>query len=101
MNKKQSIILAVALVVVSACAVAALNIKPPAPPVPMGKVVYATMDVPEGQTISTDALEEKEVPLDQIEPDATTSAALVAGVVCKYGLKKGQIVRQRDLAYAN
>ncbi|HEY9785977.1 MAG TPA: Flp pilus assembly protein CpaB [Candidatus Obscuribacterales bacterium] len=63
-----------------------------------GKVVYAVKDIPEGQTIPTEALEERELEQTKIPQDAITSATLAAGRVAKYGIASGQIVSQHDLA---
>ncbi|MEZ4544497.1 MAG: hypothetical protein R3C24_11410, partial [Cyanobacteriota/Melainabacteria group bacterium] len=41
-----------------------------------GKVVYAIKDIPEGQTIPSDALEEKEIEQSKIPQDALTSSSL-------------------------
>jgi len=63
-----------------------------------GKVVYTIKDIPEGQTIPNDALEEREVEASKIPQDAITSSSLAAGRVAKYGMSSGQIVSQHDLA---
>ncbi|HEY9714289.1 MAG TPA: Flp pilus assembly protein CpaB [Chroococcales cyanobacterium] len=63
-----------------------------------GKVVYTVKDIPEGQTIPTEALEEREIEQSKIPADAITSASLAAGRVAKYGISTGQIVSQHDLA---
>jgi pilus assembly protein CpaB len=63
-----------------------------------GKVVYTIKDIPEGQTIPTEALEEREIEQSKIPQDALTSASLAAGRVAKYGIPTGQIVSQHDLA---
>jgi pilus assembly protein CpaB len=63
-----------------------------------GKVVYTVKDVPEGQTIPSDALEEREIEQNKIPADAITSSSLAAGRVAKYGISQGQIVSQHDLA---
>lgn len=63
-----------------------------------GKVVYTTKDIPEGQTIPTEALEEREIEQAKIPQDAITSASLAAGRIAKYGISSGQIVSQHDLA---
>ncbi len=63
-----------------------------------GKAVFAIKDVPEGQTIASDALEERELPKGQIPTDAINSAALVAGRTAKYGINANSIVSQHDLA---
>jgi len=63
-----------------------------------GKVVYTIKDIPEGQTIPTEALEEREIEQSKIPQDAITSASLAAGRVAKYGIASGQVVSQHDLA---
>jgi pilus assembly protein CpaB len=63
-----------------------------------GKVVYTIKDIPEGQNIPTEALEEREIEQSKIPADAITSASLAAGRVAKYGISSGQIVSQHDLA---
>jgi pilus assembly protein CpaB len=63
-----------------------------------GKVVYTTKDIPEGATIPSEALEEREIEQSKIPQDAITSATLAAGRVAKYGISTGQIVSQHDLA---
>jgi len=63
-----------------------------------GKVVYTIKDIPEGQTIPTEALEEREIEQSKIPQDAITSSSLAAGRVAKYGISTGQIVSQHDLA---
>jgi pilus assembly protein CpaB len=63
-----------------------------------GKVVYTIKDIPEGQTIPTEALEEREIEQSKIPQDALTSASLAAGRVAKYGISTGQILSQHDLA---
>lgn len=62
------------------------------------KVVYVIKDVPEGQVIASEALEEREVPEGKIPTDGVTAASLVAGRTAKYGLSAGSIVSQHDLA---
>jgi pilus assembly protein CpaB len=63
-----------------------------------GRVVYTIKDIPEGQTIPSDALEEREIEQAKIPADAITSASLATGRVAKYGISTGQIVSQHDLA---
>jgi pilus assembly protein CpaB len=63
-----------------------------------GKVVYTIKDIPEGQTIPTEALEEREIEQAKIPQDAVASASLAAGRVAKYGIANGSIVSQHDLA---
>ncbi len=54
-----------------------------------GKVVYAIKDIPEGQTIPTEGLEERELEQAKIPQDAITSASLAAGRIAKYGIAFG------------
>lgn len=63
-----------------------------------GTVVFAIKDIPEGQAIPSEALEEKTIPLGKIPADALSSSALAAGRVCKFGISQGQIVSQHDLS---
>lgn len=63
-----------------------------------GTVVFAIKDIPEGQTIPSEALEEKSIPLGKMPADALSSAALASGRVSKFGISQGQIVSQHDLA---
>ncbi len=63
-----------------------------------GKVVYTIKDIPEGQAIPTEALEERDIEQSKIPQDAITSASLAAGRVAKFGMTSGQIVSQHDLA---
>ena len=63
-----------------------------------GKVVYTVHDIAEGQPISGDALEEREIEQSKIPQDAITSASLATGRIAKYGILAGQIVSQHDLA---
>jgi pilus assembly protein CpaB len=60
--------------------------------------VYALKDIPEGQTIMSDALEEKNISFGKIPADAITSAAMASGRACKHGIAQGQIVSQHDLS---
>jgi pilus assembly protein CpaB len=63
-----------------------------------GKAVFAVKDIPEGQTITSDALEERQMPKAQIPLDAIPASALVAGRTAKYGIVANAIVSQHDLA---
>lgn len=63
-----------------------------------GKVVYVIKDVAEGQTIPSEALEERDVELAKVPLDAITSSSLAAGRVAKYGISSGNIISQHDLA---
>ncbi len=65
---------------------------------PRGVVVYAIKDVPEGNTIELDALEEREMEVSKIPQDALMSAGVIAGRIAKYGISSGQIINQHDIA---
>lgn len=60
-------------------------------------VVFATKDVPEGATIASDALEEKEVESGRAPIDALTSQSLAVGRIAKATIPAGQIVGSHDL----
>jgi len=60
-------------------------------------VVYASKDIPEGQTIPSEALEERQIETAKQPQDAIPSASMAAGRVSKYGIAQGQIVSQHDL----
>jgi pilus assembly protein CpaB len=60
-------------------------------------VVYAVKDIPEGQTIPSEALEERQIEQSKAPEDALTTATLGTGRVTKYGITQGQIVSQHDL----
>lgn len=60
-------------------------------------VVYAIKDVPEGQTIPAEALEERQIERSKSPQDAIASSSMVAGHVAKYGIAQNQIVSQHDL----
>jgi len=60
-------------------------------------VVYALRDVPEGETIASEALEERQVEQSKCPEDALTSSSLATGRVTKYGISAGAIVSQHDL----
>lgn len=61
-------------------------------------VVYAVRDIPEGQTIPSDAVEEHSIEAGRMPQDAICSASLVTGRIAKYGVSSGQILSQHDLA---
>lgn len=61
-------------------------------------VVYATKDIPEGATIASDALEEKQVGAGEKPVDALESSAMAVGRIAKAGIATGQIVSSHDLA---
>lgn len=63
-----------------------------------GTVVFAIKDIPQGQAIPSESLEEKTMPLGKMPADALSSSALASGRVCKFGISQGQIVSQHDLA---
>ncbi len=60
-------------------------------------VVYAVKDIPEGQTIPSEALEERQIEASKQPQDALSTSTLAAGRVSKYGISTGQIVSQHDL----
>lgn len=60
-------------------------------------VVYAIRDIPEGQTIASEALEERQIDAAKQPQDAIVSSAAAAGRISKYGISTGQIVSQHDL----
>lgn len=60
-------------------------------------VVYAIKDIPEGQTIPSEALEERQIEQSKMPEDAITTATMATGRVTKYGVSIGQIVSQHDL----
>jgi pilus assembly protein CpaB len=60
-------------------------------------VVYAIRDIPEGQTIASEALEERQIDAAKQPQDALASSAMAAGRISKYGISTGQIVSQHDL----
>lgn len=62
------------------------------------KVVFAVKDISEGKTISSDALEERQLERARVPHDAIMSAGLACGRVAKYGISAGQIVSHHDLA---
>jgi len=62
------------------------------------KVVYTVKDIPEGATITADALEEKDCEASKVSPDALQASSSAVGRVAKYGIPAGQIVSQHDMA---
>jgi len=62
------------------------------------KVVYSTKDIPEGATIATDSLEEKDCETGKVPADALASSSLAVGRIAKYGIPAGQIVSLHDMA---
>lgn len=69
-----------------------------AEPTDKGIVVYSLRDIPEGYTVKSEYLEERELDTRKIPVDALTSASLVVGRTAKYGIASGQIVSQHDIA---
>lgn len=61
-------------------------------------VVYALKDIPEGQVIPSDALEERTMPAGRAPQDALSASSLVAGRTAKFGIASNTIVSQHDLA---
>jgi len=62
------------------------------------KVVYSNKDIPEGSTISADALEEREVEVGKVPQDALATTSSAVGRIAKYGIPAGQVVSQHDMA---
>jgi flagella basal body P-ring formation protein FlgA len=62
-----------------------------------GIVVYTIKDVPEGQTIPKDALEERKMDEQKIPTDAIRSSRQAIGKKAKYGMSSEQIVSEFDL----
>lgn len=64
------------------------------------RVVYAAKDIAQGDTITADALQEKEEQVSKIPADAMSGTTSVVGRVAKFGIQSGQIVSSRDLVAA-
>jgi pilus assembly protein CpaB len=64
-------------------------------------VVYATKDIQEGATISSDALEEKQVDASTKPVDALESSGMAVGRIAKTSIAVGNIVSAHDLAPIN
>ena len=62
------------------------------------KVVYVIKDIADGQVITSEALEEKEIELTRTPQDAVTSSTIAIGRTVKYGVSMGQILSTHDLA---
>ncbi len=62
------------------------------------KVVYAIKDIPEGNPIPADSVEEKEIELSRAPMDSVANSAMAIGRTAKFGLQTGQIVSTHDLA---
>ncbi len=62
------------------------------------KVVYVIKDIADGQMITSEALEEKEIELTRTPQDAVTSSTIAIGRTVKYGVSMGQILSTHDLA---
>ncbi len=60
-------------------------------------VVYAVQDIPEGNTITPEALEEKEILENKVPKGALRSVSMACNRKAKYGLTQGQIVREQDV----
>jgi len=61
------------------------------------KVVYATKDIQEGETIAPDALEEKEVDANKVPVDAFNSNSGVVGQTAAYTIAAGTVVGSHAL----
>jgi len=62
------------------------------------KVVYVIKDIADGQVITSEALEEKEIELARTPQDAVTNSTIAIGRTVKYGVSTGQILSTHDLA---
>jgi pilus assembly protein CpaB len=62
------------------------------------KVVYVINDIADGQVITSEALEEKEIELTRTPQDAVTNSTIAIGRTVKYGVSTGQILSTHDLA---
>lgn len=62
------------------------------------KVVYVIKDIADGQVITSEALEEKEIELTRTPQDAVTNSTIAIGRTVKYGVSTGQILSTHDLA---
>jgi len=58
--------------------------------------VYAVNDVPEGDIVNAEDVEERAVLFSKMPQDALTSRNLCIGRVCHHALFAGQIVSQHD-----
>jgi pilus assembly protein CpaB len=61
------------------------------------KVVYSTKDIEEGEMISREALEEREVEASKAPVDAFASASAVEGNIAAYTIPAGTIISQHAL----
>ena len=62
------------------------------------KVVYVVRDIADGQVITSESLEEKEIELTRTPQDAVTNSTIAIGRTVKYGVSTGQILSTHDLA---
>jgi pilus assembly protein CpaB len=62
------------------------------------RVVFALKDISEGDSISADAIEERQIQTGRAPEDALTASSLALGKVAKYGIAAGQIISQHDIA---
>jgi flagella basal body P-ring formation protein FlgA len=63
-----------------------------------GAVVFAIRDIAQGETITADAIELREIPQSQIPCDACGEISMPTGKKARYGFNRGQIVAIHDLA---
>lgn len=62
-----------------------------------GIVVFALRDIPEGETVSSDAVEAREISQSRIPQGALGETAVAVGKKSRYGISKGQIILPNDL----
>lgn len=62
------------------------------------RVVCALKDISEGESISIEAIEERQVQTGRAPEDAITASSLAIGKVAKYGITAGQIISLHDVA---
>jgi len=62
-----------------------------------GKVVYATQNIAAGQPIGATALEERQMPAENIPPDAVRSVKDAVGHFATNEIPKGRMLSKNDL----
>lgn len=65
------------------------------------RVVYALKDISEGDTISVNEVEERDVQIGRTPEDALTACSLAIGKTAKYGIAANQIISQHDIAMSS
>jgi pilus assembly protein CpaB len=64
------------------------------------KVVLATRDIPQGEPVTADAIEEKQELVSKIPMGAITNSTAIVGRIAKFPIASGQIVSDHDLVGA-